>query len=356
MLIRSQHGSMFAALALFAAGTLVDASAAQAQCAAQPLTGCKQPTVADKALLLLKNKGGAGDKLTWKWVKGEETLPTDLGDPTGTTDHTLCVYDASGGTAALVSQAVVPGGANWEQTGAGFKYKDPLAANDGISKIVLKAGEAGKAKIIVKGKDDNLDMPTLPLAQDPQVVVQLRNSGGVCWEARYSPPTIKNETEQFKDKGDPPIAGPTPTATNTSPGGASTATPTAHRSSAAPAATTCWSRGNLRVVCGRLRRAAMHSGRADDPVHHGAGSAAGSVADRRHGPARLSQRQAQHPGHRHRSDRTGADHRACAGSQSVHPQRPELRPIGGDRPADTARRALHGQLRSLLGRPSTDGR
>ena len=66
---------------------------------------------------------------------------------------------------------------------------------------MLREGlDAGKSKIIVKGKGLNLDMPPLPL--DPPVRVQLRNSAGMCWEACYSAPAIRNQTYQFKDRAD----------------------------------------------------------------------------------------------------------------------------------------------------------
>jgi hypothetical protein len=233
MFARRHQLSRIAVLLSVAAAPLLTAHVAQAQCAALPLAGCKQPTVPDKALLLLKDKGGPADKLTWKWIKGEETLLEDLGDPTATTGYTLCIYDASGGTPALELQAMVPPGGTcdgkdcWEAAGTGFKFKDPSATNAGISKMIIKSGDAGKAKIVIKGKGDFLDMADLPLDQDPQSIVQLSNSDGTCWEARFSPPAIKNEDELFKDKGDAPITGPTPTATNTGPPAATfTSTPT----------------------------------------------------------------------------------------------------------------------------------
>jgi hypothetical protein len=219
------------------------------QCDPTPLAACKQPIAAEKALLLIKANGGSGDKLVWKWAKGETTAIEDFGDPLGTTIYTLCIYDESAGTPTLALTAVVPAGGTcdgkpcWSVIGKGFKYKDPTAANDGIKGVLLKFGASGKAKIVVKGKGDNLDTPVLPLAQDPQVVVQLKNDAGVCWEARYSAPVTANDAGQFKDKGDAPLPTPTArrrrhrhdyrtaTATNTPAGGSTptftaTATPT----------------------------------------------------------------------------------------------------------------------------------
>lgn len=206
-------------------------------CSAQPLPACRQPLAANKASLLIKNRGGARDKVTWKWTRGEATSALDFGEPVaGDTTYTLCVYGQVAGTAQLALQARVPAGGTcdgapcWQATSKGFAYRDPAGAADGITKVVLKAGAAGKAKIIVKGGGEALDTPALPLAQDPQVIVQLRNTfqAGRCWEARYSPPAKKNDTLQFKDKGEAPV--PTPTASGTA---TATRTPTASASATA---------------------------------------------------------------------------------------------------------------------------
>ena len=214
-------------------------------CAAQPRHGCKQPLAANKALLLLKDKGGARDKLAWKWSKGEATTNADFGNPqSGDTEYTLCVYGQVAGTAQLVLQARVPAGGTcgglpcWSASTKGLTYSDPSAAADGIKKITLKSGTVGKAKIIVKGGGDALDTPPLPLAQDPQVVVQLKNTfqDGRCWESRFSSPPKKNDASQFKDRGDAPVPTATPIGTPTI---TATATVTATRTNtpAGPTAT-----------------------------------------------------------------------------------------------------------------------
>src|SRR6185369_13614178 len=95
----------------------------------------------------------------------------------------------------LALAATVPAGGTcgrascWRPTGSGFRYTNALARPDGVRQIVLKEGLAdGKAKIAVRGKGGDLRLPQLPLAQDPRVTVQLRNSAGACWEARYESP------------------------------------------------------------------------------------------------------------------------------------------------------------------------
>ena len=184
----------------------VVATSVAAQCPPSPQSGCKQPTVADKALLLLKNKGGDGNKLVFKWIKGEATMPADFGNPVDVTTYSFCLYAPT-----LQMTSVVPPSGDWEATKKGFKYTDKAASVAGIKSILLNSGDAGKAKIIVKGADAGLAVPTLPLVQP--VIAQLSNSSGVCWEARFSDPPKKNDSGQFKDKGDGPISGPTPTNT-----------------------------------------------------------------------------------------------------------------------------------------------
>jgi hypothetical protein len=52
----------------------------------------------------------------------------------------------------------------------------------------------------LKGRGANLALPTLPLAQP--VTVQLRSSTGVCWDAVYSAPASRNQSDLFRDKSD----------------------------------------------------------------------------------------------------------------------------------------------------------
>ncbi len=230
-----------------ATATVTSTPTPDPNCPAQPLNGCKQPLSVNKALLSIKDRGGDGDKIVFKWSRGEATTVQDFGDPTdpGGAEYALCVYGQVAGTAQLALQARVPAGGLcdgapcWQATSKGFAYRDADALADGIKKITLKSGTAGKAKIIFKGGGALLDTPPLPLDQDPQVVVQVKNTSldGRCWEARFSPPTKKNDASQFKDKGDAPVATATPTGTTTvtrTPTATSADTPTPVGPSATP--------------------------------------------------------------------------------------------------------------------------
>ncbi len=116
----------------------------------------------------------------------------------------LCVYDESGATQPLL-RATVPAGGTcagkpcWKAISRGFKYRDKDRTPDGIALEILRSGPSISAKVIVKGKGDNLSTPVLPLT--PTVTVQLKNDDGECWEGEYSTP-LKNQADQFKSHAD----------------------------------------------------------------------------------------------------------------------------------------------------------
>ncbi len=172
-------------------------------CGAVPATGCRAPVAAGQAALLLRNASVPDkDNLQWKWSRGATTPKPDFGNPTIDTSYQLCLYD--GGTLRmslpLPAGGACGGRACWKENGAGFQYADKTGLH-GVTRLILKSGAApGKAKILVKGRGANLAMPTLPLAQP--VTVQLRSSTGVCWDAVYGAPAIRNQADQFKDKSD----------------------------------------------------------------------------------------------------------------------------------------------------------
>ncbi len=172
-------------------------------CTPAPLPGCRDAQSTKSSLQIRNNTPDTKDQLQWKWNRGEVTTKADYGTPLTTTDYRLCLYDNGG----LVSGAHMPAGQLcagkpcWRETGSGYVYKDKEATPDGITGVNLKQGlTPGKAKITIKGKGANLEMPTLPLTQP--VTVQLRNSNGICWESTHSSPAQKNDAARFNDKSD----------------------------------------------------------------------------------------------------------------------------------------------------------
>ena len=65
---------------------------------------------------------------------------------------------------------------------------------DGVATVDLKAGGAGKAKIVMSAKGSHLTLPALPLPPLPApLTVQLRGHGE-CWGAGYVQAGVKKST------------------------------------------------------------------------------------------------------------------------------------------------------------------
>lgn len=163
------------------------------------------------AASLLKLRAGpvpAADLVVWKWTQGAATTAAELGMPALSTDYHLCLYDESGTTPGLAVAAAIPaatlcdGAPCWTGAGATLKYRNAARTPDGISKVVLKAGDTGRPKATVKGKGDLLPpLPALPLALPARV--QLQADGAGCFEARFEAPgVVRNDGESFVGRGD----------------------------------------------------------------------------------------------------------------------------------------------------------
>jgi len=184
------------------------------RCDQLPRFVCKQPTVPEVSRIKMRNDADdARDQLVWKWSKGAETTAADYGDPTDHEGYSLCLYDGSGGD-ELIFEARAIGGSIcgtkecWKSLGPdeapkGYKYADSDQTPDGVKSVKLKAGEAGKAKTIVKARGANmagsspLGLPVFPLPLP--LIVQLQNQTGECWEVVYSEALV-NDSERFAAK------------------------------------------------------------------------------------------------------------------------------------------------------------
>jgi hypothetical protein len=162
--------------------------AVAAGCPATPRTDCKEPTIHLKGKLTLRDtENDKSDALTWKWVRGEATTVPEIGDPLGSDSYAVCLYD---GDDALLLAAVAPPGGTcgtkpcWKDLGGlGFRYVDKAASQAGVNKVLLKSGDPGKAKVIVKGKGMGLPMPVLPPTLPLRA--QLISTTGACWDAEF---------------------------------------------------------------------------------------------------------------------------------------------------------------------------
>jgi hypothetical protein len=179
------------------AGT--DSAVVTCECPAAPADGCRAPTKAGAGKLSLAAAKGT---LSFSWKKGAATTASELGDPTRDTEYRVCLFDETEGTASLVLDAALAPGTGWKATKKGFAYKAPKGSPPpaGFKSLKLKSGAAGKASVALKGKA--MTLPTLPLSQGDEVVAQVFQSQGTCFQSRFAAPAGKNDTKKFKDAGE----------------------------------------------------------------------------------------------------------------------------------------------------------
>jgi len=186
------------------------------KCVLGPRPSCAQPVKSGKAELAVKKspKGPKDDQLLWNWVDGGATTTGDFGNPLGTDGLTFCVYDRSAAKPTLLFRADIAAGGTcgtkpcWDANrNKGFTFKNKVGdTSGGVVNLKLVAGEAGKAKIQLKGKGTKLSgrrfgLPSPPL--DVPLTAQLQSQHGACWEARYSQSGLsKNNSSQFSGKAD----------------------------------------------------------------------------------------------------------------------------------------------------------
>jgi YVTN family beta-propeller protein len=165
-------------------------------CGGAPRSTC---VGAGRARLIIKNRGGDRNKLTWKWLKGAVSIP-ELGDPRDDTRYALCIYDEVGQVSSFkLGMEVQPGGACgilpcWRAIGGsnvtGYRLVDISGQNDGVKKMLLKGGRPGRDKLLVKASGPALLLPppvslTEYFAQQDAVTVQMVSDAGGCWESVF---------------------------------------------------------------------------------------------------------------------------------------------------------------------------
>ena len=135
-----------------------------------PSVGCK--IGARHSAVLLQAPPHA--RLLWTWPHGATSL-SDYGDPTTTTDYTLCVYDSSATGAFLATEVAIPAGGTcgrqpcWHATRSGFKYGNKAGTPAGVLSATLKVGAApGVASIKLKGARPQPAVADAPAAEGPE--------------------------------------------------------------------------------------------------------------------------------------------------------------------------------------------
>ncbi|MCC6767299.1 MAG: DUF4215 domain-containing protein [Deltaproteobacteria bacterium] len=176
-------------------------------CTAGPPSFCRQELIGGKGQLKMQRDAADPEKrrIQWKWSKGWATLKPAFGDPIGTEDYFVCIYDHG----TLISTTTIPGGGTcagktcWKETPKGYVYQDKERTPDGAQQLKLIGGVGAKAQIHFKGGGSNLDVP-VPGALVGPVVVQVRQASDptTCWESTFSVPFGKQDATSFADKSD----------------------------------------------------------------------------------------------------------------------------------------------------------
>ena len=166
-------------------------------CSATPSSSC---AASPKSRITMKGST-TNPKIVWKWTNGTTSL-AEIGQPNMDTDYALCAYLDG---ARVIGDSISSGGTCdgrpcWKATGAtGYRYKSRDGNADGVTKVKLREGD-GKAKILIKGSGDNLNLPTLPMAFGGNLLIQLvRADGAGCWESNFTS-FQRNDEFLFKAK------------------------------------------------------------------------------------------------------------------------------------------------------------
>ncbi|GIW44497.1 MAG: hypothetical protein KatS3mg077_1779 [Candidatus Binatia bacterium] len=176
---------------------------------ALPRTSCIQPNRPGASRLRIADAtNDARDLLQWSWRATSGTNSADLGDPQSSTDYALCVFDSANNQPSLVAELPVSSGGScsgracWRARRGGFVYRNRWANEAGVRALHIAARSSGAATMSLQAKGPKLSLPALPLSQQPEVVAELRNSLGRCWQARMTTPAKRNGAAQFSDASD----------------------------------------------------------------------------------------------------------------------------------------------------------
>jgi hypothetical protein len=157
-------------------------------CGAAPALGC---IASGKGSLQVDEKTVAKAKLNV--TLGKLQVPVtqgQFGDPVnGTTAYAVCVYDAANQLKGeyLLEQAgaTCDDAPCWKAVSdKGYAYKDKAATADGIQQAKLSAGDAGKGKVAIKGKNSSGHLPTglaALLQYQTSATVQVLSSNAACF-------------------------------------------------------------------------------------------------------------------------------------------------------------------------------
>lgn len=166
-------------------------------CGSAPIDGCIVP---DKAVLLVNEKKSGKEKVKVVLKKLQPAVAQgQFGDPfTGGTDYKICIYnelDQLTGEYTPAGGGALCGGVScWSKVSdKGYKYTDKTTSSDGILKVKVLGGDAGKGKVLVIGKNNaskgQTSLPTGvagPLQGQGFATVQVLTSDASCFGTTVS--------------------------------------------------------------------------------------------------------------------------------------------------------------------------
>jgi hypothetical protein len=175
-----------------------------------------EPGAVDKSLLRISNNttDNTKDRLVFKF-KGQNAIDkSHFGNPTNNAPYQLCIYDdkvSPGLPETLVYSLTAPAGGTcagdpcWKDLSTGYKYKDNDLTPDGVQKVLLKAGSAGKGRILFKAKGSDLGLVPHNTGvffsqSDNVTVVVAADNAPKCFKATFPRPWLKNLVTSYKDK------------------------------------------------------------------------------------------------------------------------------------------------------------
>lgn len=153
---------------------------------------------AQRARLMLKDDDDdERDRLTFRLKGTAAQEQAAFGDPTQITDTLVCLYHDND---LAASYHLPPSATLWADSpgGKGWKYRDAVAAADGIRTMRLKAGSAAAPRVptlTIGGKGGNLVSSPLPVpASVGGITVQVINTAGdACFTAGFGAPFRANK-------------------------------------------------------------------------------------------------------------------------------------------------------------------
>jgi hypothetical protein len=175
-------------------------------CPFEPRTDCLGEAIPERSRLLIRERpdDARKDRVFWKLRKGQAIDAADLGNPRQDTSYELCVYVEVADVCWLVLHPDILPGPGWKAHKRGFSYRAKRGVHpEGIRKLRLRTGADRKARVVLKGQGDLLDLRALPIPPSAEILVQLYNSENQCWSTEFGSDPVIDSEQRYKDRSDP---------------------------------------------------------------------------------------------------------------------------------------------------------